>query len=389
MTTRVLVVGGGYAGVMAANRLHRSEDVEVTLVNPRPDFVDRIRLHQHAAGTREAPLPFARLLNDRARLVVDSVARIDANAHSVELESGRGIGYDHLVYAVGSRPAVPYLPGVAEHAHPVASLEHAERLRAALQRTPASAPVVVVGGGPTGIEVATELAEAGRPVTLVTAGDVVPYLHATGRRLAAGTLDRLGVQLVEQVSVAEVRADAVRLVDGRMLPSTVTVWTAGFAVPDLARRSGLTTDEAGRLLTDETMTSVDDDCVVAAGDAADPSGQPMRMSCQAAIPLGLQAAETILRRIDGERPAPVDNGFYAMCLSLGRRSGVVQLARADDTARGVAFGGRPAAWQKEAVCRSVLALVRFEARHPGRYRWSKDRDRAARLEGRTTPVRTA
>ncbi len=82
-----------------------------------------------------------------------------------------------------------------------------------------------------------------------------------------------GVVVLESVA-AEVRWNTVVLSDGAVLPSMATVWTAGFTVPDLAARSGLRTDEMSRLLADETLTSVDDDRIVAAGDAAAPSGQP-------------------------------------------------------------------------------------------------------------------
>jgi NADH dehydrogenase len=143
----------------------------------------------------------------------------------------------------------------------------------------------------------------------------------------------------------------------------------------------LTTDPAGRLLVDETLTSVDDPRVLAAGDAAAPSGHPLRMSCQAAMPLGAQAAATILSRIAGSEPRPIDNAFVGMCLSLGRRAGTFQVAHLDDTARGVALTGRPAAWLKEAVCRSVVAGLRAEARHPGLMRWPTDGRRAARVAG--------
>ena len=132
--------------------------------------------------------------------------------------------------------------------------------------------------------------------------------------------------------VAEVRADAVVFADGAVRPSAVTIWTAGFGVPELAADSGLRTDGLGRLLTDETLTSVDDARIVAAGDCAAPSGQPLRMSCQAAGPLGAQAANTVLSRIAGTEPAVMDQAFVAQCISLGRRAATVQPARKDDSA---------------------------------------------------------
>jgi NADH dehydrogenase len=112
-------------------------------------------------------------------------------------------------------------------------------------------------------------------------------------------LTRNGVTLLEADVVADVRSDAVVFADGRVRPNAVTVWAAGFGVPELAARSGLRTDDLGRLLTDETLTSIDDNRVVAAGDAASPSGEPLRMSCYAAAPLGITAADTVLSRIAG------------------------------------------------------------------------------------------
>ena len=103
--------------------------------------------------------------------------------------------------------------------------------------------------------------------------------------------------------------------------------------PDLAARSGLSTDALGRLLTDETLTSVDDERIVAAGDCAAPSGQPLRMSCQAAVPLGAQAANTVLSRIAGDEPAVVNQAFTGQCVSLGRKRATVQLSHTDDTPR--------------------------------------------------------
>jgi len=393
----VVVIGGGYAGVMAANRLTQRTDITVTLINPRPTFVDRIRLHQFVGGTADAVVDYRKVLADKVHLVVDTATRIDAPGRTVTLGGGAPVRYDHLVYAVGSRSAAPSVPGAAEFAHPIAGLEEAQRLRPVLDAAPATAPVTVVGGGPTGIETAAELAEQGRTVTLVCGGTLGPSLHPRGRRSVAKRLTALGVTVLDgpDTKVTAVTRDAVRLADGRELPSTVTIWTAGFGVPDLAARSGLRTDALGRLLTDETLTSVDDTRIVAAGDSAAPSDLPFRMSCQAAVQLGPQAAETVLSRIAGERPAPVEVGFVGTCISLGRRAGIFQLMTKDDTAKKYYLGGRAGAKTKELICRSIPWQLSYEARKPGvRTWWSKDAKRGQLLQSelgqkRTTAERAA
>ncbi|WP_027932123.1 NAD(P)/FAD-dependent oxidoreductase [Amycolatopsis thermoflava] len=370
-THKVIVIGGGYAGTLAANRLRMRDDVDVTLVNPRPAFVDRIRLHQFVAGTGEATVDFGTMLDDGVHLVVDTATRIDTAARAVRLASGRELGYDYVVYAVGSTAAAPTVPGAAEFAVPVAELESARRLRDELDALPAEAPVTVVGGGLTGIETAAELAERGRRVTLACGGTLAPSLSAGGRRYIAKWLSRHGVAVVEAAKVAEVRPDAVVFDDGTTRASALTVWSAGFAVPELAAASGLSTDDLGRLLTDETLTSVDDDRIVAAGDSAAPSGLPLRMSCQVAGPLGAQAADTVLSRIAGTEPPVLDVALVGSCVSLGRHAAVRQFAHKDDTAQNFYVGGRLGAAYKELACKLGVLKIRREARKPGSLRWVK------------------
>jgi NADH dehydrogenase FAD-containing subunit len=381
--TDVVVIGGGYAGVFAANRLTKRDDVTVTLINPRPAFVERIRLHQLVGGSYNAAADFREVLGEGIRLVVDTVTRIDAAERGVALATGGTIGYDYLIYAVGSGSTDRGVPGAAEFGYPLASLEEAERLRPVVDAVPATAAVTVVGAGPLGLEIAAELAEAGRAVTLVCGRVLGPYLHPRGRRSVAGRLARLGVTVLEgpDAKVTAVTRDAVQLGDGRELPSAVTIWTTGFGVPDLAARSGLSTDAVGRLLTDETLTCVDDVRIVAAGDSAAPSGLPFRMSAQGAIQLGPLAAETVLSRIAGEQPAPVNVGFYGMCISLGRRAAVFQIAHGNDTARGLYVGGRPGAKLKESFCKGAMKQMADEARKPGSFKWwAKDNKRQQLLQ---------
>ena len=371
-TTKVVVIGGGYSGTLAANHLRMRGDLDITLVNPRPRFVERIRLHQLVAGTHEATADYGSLLGEGIKLVVDTVTRIDSATRMVELASGPALDYDYVIYAVGSTAAVPAsVRGAAEFGYPIAELEQAQRLRGAVDDLHPDAPVTVVGAGLTGIEAATELAEQGHKVTLVCGGQLGPYLSDPGRRSVAKVLARLGIAVLETDVVTEVRRDAVVFADGAVRPSAVTIWAAGFGVPELAANSGLQTDAMGRLLTDETLTSVDDPRIVAAGDCASPSGVPLRMSCQAASPLGAQAANTVLSRVAGTAPAVIDQAFNGACISLGRRAATVQFARKDDTAVNFYVSGRMAASLKEAVCKGTLWALRREARKPGSTFWFK------------------
>ncbi|GAC70023.1 NAD(P)/FAD-dependent oxidoreductase [Gordonia soli] len=368
----VVVIGGGYAGTLAANRLCGREDVDVTVVNPRPHFVERIRLHQLVADTGSAEVDYESVLNPRIRLVVDSAIRIDRTAGVVELASGERVAFDQVIYAVGSRSAVPDLPGAAEHACPLAEWEDAQRLRDRLAARPGGM-ITIVGGGVTGIEAAAEFAEAGHRVRLISSGPVGGALSLGGRKSVVGTLTRLGVEVVADTDVVEVQADAVittSRTDGmRMrLASDTTVLTAGFTVPTLAADSGLAVDAVGRLLADETLTSVDDPRIVGAGDAASPSGHALRMSCQAAMPLGAHAAGVVAAHLDGVAAAPIDAAFVGHCVSLGRRRGIVQFARLDDTPIRVFVPGRLGARLKETVCSATVGALRKEGRKPGSYR---------------------
>ena len=367
-TWNAVVIGAGYAGVLAANRLTQRNDVTVTLINPRRTFVERIRLHQYVGGSHPAVHDLREVLADPVHVVVDTANRIDAAARRVELAGGGSVDYDYLVYAVGSRSATPAVPGAA-HAYPIGTLEEAQRLQLALGELDHSAPVTVVGGGLTGIETAAELAETGRRVRLVTGGVLAATLHDRGRSSTTRRLAALGVQLLDGPTsrVHTVQPDAVLLADGRRLDSAVTIWTAGFSVPALAGDSGLSTDALGRLRTDESWVSLDDERIVATGDAAAPSDLLVRMSCQAAVQSGPQAAETVLALIARQHPNRLSLAFVSQCVSLGRGAGLLQLTHLDDTARRTHLAGRPGAAIKELICSGIIWQLKLEARFPGRF----------------------
>src|ERR1700751_5360394 len=142
--THVVVVGGGYAGTLAANHLRQRTNVDIPLINPRPVFVERIRLHQLVADTGAATADYGTLLGDGIRLIVDTVDHIEVAARRILLISGAELSYDYLIYAVGSTGAMPAMasevPGLAEFAYSIADLESAQWLRYALADLPADGP---------------------------------------------------------------------------------------------------------------------------------------------------------------------------------------------------------------------------------------------------------
>jgi NADH dehydrogenase FAD-containing subunit len=364
MATRIVVLGAGYSGQPAARLLARARDVEVTLVNERDQFVERVRLHQLAAGEELRDRPLTELMaGTGVQVVIDRAAAIDPDAKSVVLAGGDTLPYDTLVYALGSRMDVDSVPGVADHAYTVAIAEEAARLR---DRVRAGGVVTVVGAGLTGIEAATELAEQNQElkVRLLTDGALGARLSEKGRRHLRRTFDRLGIEVREEAPVAEVRADGVVLTDGEHLASDVVVWTTGFTVPALAEAAGLAVDRNGRLIVDETARSTSHPDVYGVGDAAAmrmPGGQELRMACATGMPVAQMAVRAILARRDGKPVKPFRFRYVNQCISLGRRDGLVQFVNRFDQPVERVLTGRLAALYKETIVRSAFQVQRLPA----------------------------
>lgn len=355
MGTHVVIIGAGYAGVMAAKRLLRgSSGISVTIVNPRNCFVQRIRLHQMVAGDYDATVSLARALPQRATLVVATVADIDAATKHLVLDGGRTLHYDYLVYAVGSRQSRSAIAGATEYGFAISEFEDAIRLKSKLATLAHDASISVVGGGLTGIETAAELAEKrGGRITLLTGGVLAPELSEKARSMIVRTLTTLGVEIITGSRVTRIGKRSCELSDGRAIPTDCAVLTTEFGVPDLARRSGLPVDGIGRLKVDRQLECITHPDIVGAGDAVAISDLSFRMSCQAARPTGVHAAETIKRRLDGSAPKPVAAKFVGQCVSLGRQAGVFQRTTSADLVTRLVVGGRVGAFVKERICSST------------------------------------
>ncbi|MEU7838698.1 FAD-dependent oxidoreductase [Nonomuraea sp. NPDC049129] len=369
MQHRVIVLGAGYAGASAAGRLAkrlRREDVAITLVTAEPDFVERVRNHQLATGQDLRPRPLSEIFaGTGVELRLAKVTGVDVDRKTVAITGANGaeeLEYDTLVYALGSDWNSQGVLGTAEHAYQIASRTGALRLRERLAGLDAGQAVVVVGGGLTGVEAVTEIAEA-RPdlnIALSVSGGLGDWLSPKGREHVRKVFGKLGITAYEHAAISGVEADHVTTADGKVIPAAVTVWTAGFAVHPIAKATSLEVSGTGQIVVDRTMRSVSHPDVYAVGDAAMAMGagdKPLRMSCASGIPTAWLAADAIAARLSGRKVPNKTIGYFNLCVSLGRKEGLIQYVTADDRAKQAVLTGRLAAAYKELVCKSAAWSV--------------------------------
>ncbi|MFD0276916.1 NAD(P)/FAD-dependent oxidoreductase [Kitasatospora sp. NPDC127111] len=367
MKHRIVVLGAGYAGAFAAGNLARRlspADTEITVVNAVPDFVERMRLHQLASGQDLAPRKLADLFAGTAvRLRLARVTGLDPERRTVAVTGGDGagggggegeLGYDTLLYALGSSVARHGVPGVAEYAFDVTGRSSALRLRERLAGLGAGGTVLVVGEGLTGIETATEFAES-RPdlsVALAARGELGAWLSPKARSHLRQAFDRLGVTVHEHTGIEAVEPTRAIAAGGTSLPADVTVWSAGFAVHPIAAAGGLEVTGTGRIVVDRSMRSVSHPDVYAAGDCAHAigdNGRPLPMSCASAGFTAMQATAAIIARLTGGEVPTTGLKYHGNHISLGRRDAIFQMVDGDVRAKSWYLGGRTAAWLKSGV----------------------------------------
>lgn len=365
MKHRIVVLGAGYAGANAAARLAKrlhAADVDITLVNADAEFVERVRMHQLATGQDLKRRPLSDVFaGTGVRVRIATVAAVDAEDKTVTVRDADGpdaVRYDTLIYALGSTANVNSVPGAAEYSYNLAGKQSALELRGRLETLAPGGKVLVVGGGLTAIEAATEIAEQRPDLEVSMAARRAPghWLTEKAQRHLKAALDRFGIVTYENADIAQVSAGSITTADGRTLAATVTVWTAGFALHPIAAASSLRVASNGQILVDETMRSQSHPDVYAVGDAAlapGVDGNTLRMSCASGVPTAYLAADAIAARLTG-RPVPRNAiGYLGQCISLGRHDALVQWVTPDDQPKQSVTTGKKAALLKELICRGA------------------------------------
>jgi NADH dehydrogenase len=355
-----VVIGGGFGGLAAAQVLRR-EPLRVTLLDRHNYHLFQPLLYQVATATLSpgdiaSPIRWIFRHAANVRVLLGDAAAVDVDARQVRLSDGGAIGYDYLIVATGSShsyfghdewarsaPGLKTLEDALEIRRRILlAFEHAERETDPARRQELLT-FVLIGGGPTGVELAGTLAEIARQtlrdefrsidsrqarIVLVEAGEtILPSFPAKLRDAARATLERLGIEVMERTKVTAVDDHGVMLGADRLLAGTV-LWAAGVTASPLVRSLGVPLDRAGRAIVEPDLSIPGHPEVFVVGDAAaflHQGGRPLPGVAQVAMQQAAHAAGTIANRERGVPTAPFvfrDKGSMAI---VGRRSGLTDL----------------------------------------------------------------
>ncbi len=354
---QVIIIGGGFAGLAAAKRL-RHVPCDVTVVDRYNHHVFQPLLYQVATaglspGDIASPIRWILRGQPRLRVLLANVERIDTVAKCVRLDEGDALSYDYLIVAAGAAHSYfghddwgAVAPGLktlddalAIRRQVLLAFEEAEREpNPVLQRRLLT--FVLIGGGPTGVELAGALGEIARqalreefdevdPATariiLVEAGpSILPTFPEDLRRSAKKALLRLGIDVREGQAVTKVEAGAVSIGDERIEAHTI-LWAAGVAAAPIARDLGPNLDRAGRVIVEPDLSVAGHDGVFVAGDLASFShqtGAPLTGVAQVAKQQGKHAAANVARRLQGQASTPFRYFDPGNMATIGRNAAI-------------------------------------------------------------------
>ena len=324
----VVIVGGGFGGLFTALALQRRQpNCPIVLIEPRDRFLFQPLLYEllsEELKTWEVAPCYDQLLSNNICWIQDTVVHIDQTSQTLQLGSGDCLGWAQLVLATGSETNDFGIPGVKDHSFGFRDLKDVSRLKQWLnnlrQQRDAKAGLIIVGAGPTGVELACKLADlidGTASVRLVEMGtEILPGSAAFNRERAQAALERKGVVVQLNTSVREVKSSTAVLADGSVLHHAGLVWTAGSS-PSIPAISPAPALQRGRLAIDADLRLVGSVNCFALGDISALPGRPWPASAQVAMQQGDATAAAIASLRKGEEPNSCQFGDRGEMLSLG------------------------------------------------------------------------
>lgn len=290
ITQNIVIVGGGFAGLKAALELSSQPRVHVTLVSDRPDFIYYPTLYRTATGgtDEQSAIPLIDLLADtNVTLRIDSLATVDKAQKIITMQSRQKLAYDQLVLALGVTTNYFGIPGLKENSYGIKSVEEAERLKRHLHalllaENQPDTNYIVVGGGPTGIELAGALSWYLRDIIkkhgikrrvphidlVEAAPSLMPRLPKQVGKSIAKRLRKLDVKILLNSKVEGASADELT-VNGKPLRSHTIIWTAGVANNPFFAANDFALSPRGKVLVDEFLRAEGSKDIFVLGDNAE------------------------------------------------------------------------------------------------------------------------
>ncbi|WDS37897.1 NAD(P)/FAD-dependent oxidoreductase [Pseudoxanthomonas sp.] len=358
----LVIVGGGFAGLWAARALDDAP-VRITLIDRHNHHLFQPLLYQVATAGLSAPdiaAPLRHILRDQRNVEVQlgEVTQLLPEERQVELADGTRIGYDSLLLATGAGHAYFGNDQWAQHAPGLKTLDDALRLRremlVAFERAEAETDpakraawlhFAIVGGGPTGVELAGTLAEIARHtlkdefrhidprqarVRLIEAGPrVLPSFPEDLTDKARKQLEKLGVEVSTGKPVTHIDEHGYQLGDEAFAARTV-VWAAGVAASPLARQLGVPLDRAGRVLVEQDLSVPGYPDIFVGGDLAaiqQADGKPVPGVAPAAKQMGKHIAKVLRARLAGKPATPFKYSDFGNLATIGRMAAIVHLGK--------------------------------------------------------------
>jgi NADH dehydrogenase len=380
----VVVLGAGYAGLMAALRLSRRKwRLRVALVSASDQFLERVRLQESIVAPvapRIASI-LAFVANTTIDFIVGSVASLNVEQRNIEVLTGTGereiIKFDQAIYALGSTIDIDNAPGVSEYAYRLEAgngARSAAALRSRLQET-SHRPirVVTVGGAETSVEVAGEIKTAWPNVvmTMVSRSRCGDFKGKRVELAVRTELARLGVGMIDGEIVTQLRQNEIITQSGRSIGCDICVWSGGLRSSPVAHDAGLTTDPQGRILVDPNLRSISHGHILAVGDAAHPiapTGAPYRLSAFAALVSGAHAADVIAAQRSNQQLQPFSFSTFGQGVAIGR-GGVGFFSYPDDKQSLFVLKGKAARRVRNFFVWFATYTLRLERKFPGFFVW--------------------
>ncbi|MGL5414049.1 MAG: FAD-dependent oxidoreductase [Clostridium sp.] len=363
MSTKIVILGAGYAGVHAAKKLGRKykkrDDVEITLIDKNPYHTLMTELHEVAGGRvpeESVKIELSRIFHrSKVKVIVDLIENVDTDNKKIKT-SNDVFEYDYLMIGMGSEPAFFGVPGVKENGFTLWSLEDALRIKEHIKDRVKEASFernkekrkrmltfVVAGSGFTGIEMAGELlewkevlakkyrvdSEEIRILVVEAMGTILNMLDRKQADKAEKYMSKHKVEVLKNSPITEVTKNTIKLKSGQVIPTETLIWTCGIQANNDLEALEVEKGRAGRYKTNEYMEAMGIDDVYIVGDLAyleDEKGNGNPQIVEAAEQTAVAAAKNIINKVEGkEEKVKFKPNYHGFMVSIGGRYGVANL----------------------------------------------------------------